>query len=287
MFVCCEACEQGAKACSNVVCPADRPSPLYTIFTFLVNTITAIIVIVNFTGSDSSSACTNGNTKTWNILMLVICGVNMVFSVYLYMRYVQKLREGHGAMTSAWKLFLYDFGVYFYLWFCVFIVVWICMAGQMTSGEKICSSLTNTTAPVVLMIVYLAGSVFVISLSLLTECCRAPRWSGARPASSAAPYPGAAYAPMPQPPMGGGTSTAAPPPVYAPTPVAAPQYQQQPQYQHAAYGQPAPPAVNPAYAQPAQQYVFQQPAYQPQHQQQPPPRTLAGQVGNAVGNLFR
>lgn len=313
MFVCCKAFDEVGRGCGAVLCPADRPSPLFTLYTFLVNGIGAIIVGAAFGASDSQGTCSNGSTRTWNYVYLAICAVNCLFAIYVYMRYVQKLREGHGAGGAAYKLLLYDWGCYLMFWFLVFIVVWLCLASNYTSGETRCSSLASTGAPVAAMVVWMVGGVFVVWMSLLTECCRSPKWAGERQVGYApvavgamggngggraqppapfvvAPRPAPVYAAAPV----GVAYTPAPatygptPATYGPTPTPA-----------ATFAAPPPPPMNPAYSaapapgptpaaggyQPAP--LYQQPPqqqFQPQWQTQQQPQQQQQQPG-VLGRL--
>jgi hypothetical protein len=175
MFMCFEA--------MDCLCPPDRPSPIYMISTCLQNAGVAVIAITNFVASDSSGTCTNPMLKIWYIIMFVICGLNMMFSIYLHLRLTSKIRSGETLIKAVARLLIYDFGVYFYVWVVVFTFVWLAMSFVWRRDERVCISLANTTAVTALMYLYLGVGGFLFAVTIITECGRAPKWTAARPTS--------------------------------------------------------------------------------------------------------
>ena len=180
MFVFCKAFEEVGECCQAIFCPRDRPSPIFTLFSWCINIIVLIITAVHMSDSandTSGSGCTNSNTVMWNWGMIAIAGLNMMFAVYIYCRFVCKVKnEGMEAGKGAYQLFMYDFGVYFYFWFIVGIIVWLAMSTSWTRGEVKCQPMANTSPAIIVMVLYLVLGTVVISMSLMTECCSQPRY---------------------------------------------------------------------------------------------------------------
>eukprot|EP00759_Apiculatamorpha_spiralis_P050080 PhF_6_TR4491/c0_g1_i5/m.6193 len=239
MFYCCKVCEEGFKhteaACSACLCPEDRPSPMFVYFSTIMNVIPAIITIVALAKESPSTACSSTNSGTWIYVSFLLYGGNLVFAVYLYYRFMAERNAGKSTAASASKLFMYDPGVYLYFWFLVFHVVWVIIGFNWAGDEHSCSEIKSAIhAGGTCIIVYLIAGGFVIALSLLTECCRSPKWE-VRQQTLTTPF-------AQQPPMN--TAAAAAPVYYV-----QPQQQQQPQYVQPQAGGAPPPAYNP-YAAP-------------------------------------
>ena len=228
MFVCCKAAEGISDGCQAIFCPQDRPSPIFTLWAFCMNTITIILAAIHVS-NDSGLDCTS-KARTWTFVMFAICGVHMLFSLYLYIRFTSKIRSGEAAGTAANKLFMYDFGVYFYIWFLVFTVVWLILSSSWTTPEAVCFNLADTASIVICQVIFLVAGGFVIVFSLMTECCSPPRWQQHTVGNHQSP------------------ATVAYQPVVAPQQAYAPQqqYPQQQQQQQQQYYS-APPPTNPNY----------------------------------------
>ena len=103
MFVFCKAFEEVGECCTAVLCPRDRPSPLFTIFAWCINIAVIIVTAVHISG-DAGEKCDNDKTTLWNWGMLTIAGMNMLFAIYIYCRFVCKVRneglEAHSGATA-------------------------------------------------------------------------------------------------------------------------------------------------------------------------------------------
>ena len=90
--------------------PENRPSPIFVVFTSIINFIPMIMQLTVLAPS-KESACTNP-VRLWLIAAIVTEAINVLFAFYIYMRFSQKLHETEGgAWKTARKLFLYDIGV--------------------------------------------------------------------------------------------------------------------------------------------------------------------------------
>ena len=185
MFVCCDvigktcskcgdactACCGGCSRLCNWICPDDRPSPIFLIYSWILNIVTCSIAAVAV-AKDGGAPCTS-DVRTWYILVFIVTGINLGFSVYLYSRFTQRVvEEGESACTSASKLLLYDVGVYFYIWVVIFMIVWMSINSTLRGGERVCASMVDaTTAIIICWIVYLVGGVGAMFLSVCATCC--------------------------------------------------------------------------------------------------------------------
>ena len=127
----------------------------------------------------SDGTC-DSSTKTWVFLGIASAFINIVFSIYIYVRFSRKILSGEMSVSETiYKLFMYDWGVCMYMVFLVWMVVWIIVAGTKRNdardGDDCKSQLGALT---VMFVLYLAVGGFLVFLSLFTECCREPRWRG-------------------------------------------------------------------------------------------------------------
>ena len=236
MFLCCKAAENACKGCGTAIdqgchicgaclCPEDRPSPIFVIFSFIVNIIALIIAVTGLVGDDKDLPCTS-KCRTWLFVAIGCCAVNLLFAVYIYIRFMNERRAGSSAGDSAGKLFMYDPGVYVYIWFLIFLIVWFIMGFSWMGDEIICKTAKNTVSTVaIFFIVYLSVGPCVIFISLTAEsCCRGTQPLGTQQAQYQAQGQNQQYAPPQQQPL----YAQAPP---ATNPYAQQQQQQQPPVQ--------------------------------------------------------
>lgn len=238
--------------------PDDRPSPIFATFSCFLN-FGAILWSGIILGT---SSCVS-DTVMWLVLGILTCVANIVFGIYLYFRFAQKVKS-MSASEAAGKLFLYDWGVCLYILVLIWTIVWMALVGgyQQKAGpnDKCGQQLTTMT---VFLVIYLVVGALLVVLSLVTECCREPKWKKRQRNGDAGTLPapgiGRAQAAPPQQQRSGGLfggftnlfrpQPAAPPPPAQPGPpivVAQPA----PTYAYAPAAQPvtyAPPPVNPAY----------------------------------------
>eukprot|EP01060_Flectonema_neradi_P025275 TRINITY_DN3409_c0_g1_i1.p1 TRINITY_DN3409_c0_g1~~TRINITY_DN3409_c0_g1_i1.p1 ORF type:complete len:349 (+),score=39.96 TRINITY_DN3409_c0_g1_i1:66-1112(+) len=164
---------------NKCLCPENRPSPIFLLFSLLVNILCIIFAIV---GLNAKKDGEGGNPDTWLAIVACISGVSIMFAFYLYYRF-HKLTVGSGVNTheqmSPWKaafqLFMYDIGVFLYILFAIFILVW-----SFTMSNYKCKddcddkhSAMETCRTTQLIYLFLGG--FVVALSLCTQCCKEPR----------------------------------------------------------------------------------------------------------------
>ena len=237
---------KSCETCGACLCPEDRPSPIFVIFSFIVNIIPLIIAITGLVGDDKDLPCTS-KCRMWLGVAIGACAVNLLFALYIYVRFMNDLRAGSSAGESAGKLFLYDPGVYIYIWFLIFLIVWMIMGWTWMGDEKVCATVKSTVSTVsTFFAIYLGLGGCVIFMTLATECCKGKPSGRQQQTHQVAPTMFAA-------PQGGHNQQYAPP-------QAQPYAQQPPQYyggggaptgQQPQWG--APPATNPYAAMPPPQ----------------------------------
>lgn len=169
----CAPCTLCGHGCGEFWCPDDRPSPLFSTFSVVLNLayfIWALIVV-------STESC-ESETLTWAILGLLTALVNIGFAFYLYFRFASKARkDGISTGNAACSLFMYDWGVCVYILFLVWIIVWMVLAGMYqndASSDDQCGR--QLIVGIIFFICYLVIGAFMIALSLFTECCKEPSW---------------------------------------------------------------------------------------------------------------
>eukprot|EP00759_Apiculatamorpha_spiralis_P019995 PhF_6_TR25605/c1_g2_i2/m.35926 len=205
-------CAQPFVWMGKLICPEDRPSPIYVIFTCVINIVPLIMHAIQLTTKEI--AC-NNPMRSWLIAGMITEAINILFAFYVYMRFSQQLHETQGgAWKTAWKLFLYDIGVCMYMLFGIWMIVWISFARSFSSSESVCTNLGDQlTIGSTCLILYMILGIFVICFSLVTECCKEPRWRKNQQmrAQGACPPPPMG-GPSPQPVGGMTYASAAPPP---------------------------------------------------------------------------
>lgn len=195
----CAPCKEFGK----LMCPEDRPSPIFTAFSLVINAIMGII------GVSGLGDCIDAS-KTWVILGVLSCIVNGAFSCYLYYRFCTKIRaEQNGVTAAVYQLLMYDWGVCCYLLFGVWLIAWMAMASG-RDGASRCSALSTMVA---LMIVYVIVGILLVALSLMTECCRTPTW---RSRNTTTPHSASVQGVAPPPSRMGNAPPPAVNPAYVP-----------------------------------------------------------------------
>ena len=170
-------CEEGCAPVNNFICPSDRPSPIFATFCTIINGVMGLVAVIVL-GKDGSTTCTNGLMRPWTGIMIGVAFANFIFGIYLYFRFAAKVKEGKGVMDSACKLIFCDLGNFCYMGVALFQIVWIIVGGASLSDEDGCSSMrSGYPAIITIDIVYLTLGCVVMFFSLMTECCRAPRWT--------------------------------------------------------------------------------------------------------------
>jgi hypothetical protein len=170
-------CEECCGPINRSICPSDRPSPIFATFCTLINAAMGLVAVIVL-AKDGSTSCTDDLTRPWTAVMIGVAFANFVFGIYLYFRFVAKVREGKGVIDSACRLLFCDFGNFCYMGVAVFQIVWIVVGSASLGDEDACSSMkAGFPALVTIDIVYLTLGCFVMFISLMTECCRAPRWA--------------------------------------------------------------------------------------------------------------
>ena len=181
MLVCCQVAEKACHSCSDLLinscswlCPRDRPSPLFAVWSFAMNIAMIAVAAANL-AKDAGKTCSNSSAMGWHIAFFPVCVINMAFSIYLYWRFVLNLQKGNRACSAMSKLLLYDIGVYLYIWVYIFMIVWICVGGTMCGGETVCTALGANAAMLALLGSYVGLSVVMLLLSVCVQCCNERR----------------------------------------------------------------------------------------------------------------
>eukprot|EP00658_Telonema_sp_P-2_P083142 TRINITY_DN8927_c0_g1_i4.p1 TRINITY_DN8927_c0_g1~~TRINITY_DN8927_c0_g1_i4.p1 ORF type:complete len:241 (+),score=44.28 TRINITY_DN8927_c0_g1_i4:112-834(+) len=168
---------EGCAPVNNFICPSDRPSPIFATFCTIINAVMGLVAIIVL-AKDGSSTCTDNLTRPWTGVMIGVAFANFIFGIYLYFRFTAKVKEGKGVMDSACRLIFCDFGNFCYMGVALFQIVWIIIGGASLGDEDACDSMRNGyPALITIDIVYLTLGCVVMFFSLMTECCRAPRWT--------------------------------------------------------------------------------------------------------------
>jgi len=190
----CAPCTLCCEATGDLFFPDDRPSPIFSTFSVLINTAFIVLAIVAL----AMGPCDN-DPLLWTILGLCSAAVNIGFAIYLYGRFAYKARhEGVSPGQAACHLFLYDWGVCLYLLFTCWLIAWMVLAGRSwrnSADDDRCGTMCRNG--VILFAIYWGVGAFLIFVSIITECCRTPRWrrEQSHPASTA-PYTNANRRPL-------------------------------------------------------------------------------------------
>eukprot|EP01059_Diplonema_ambulator_P013245 TRINITY_DN23774_c0_g1_i1.p1 TRINITY_DN23774_c0_g1~~TRINITY_DN23774_c0_g1_i1.p1 ORF type:complete len:311 (+),score=64.44 TRINITY_DN23774_c0_g1_i1:37-969(+) len=304
MLLPCKACGASCNAlcngCSHCLCPENKPSPLFVIFSTVMNLLCLLFAVLGLLAKkEHSDVIDYGPPTMWLGVCIGIAIGNMIFACYLYWRFAHMTEpsaENGGRkvspMKAACQLFLYDIGVLIYLGFCVFMIVWCVLdkkcdypnvPGARDSGY--CDDQENAIVRCKLILgLYMGLGLVVMFLSVCTECCRPPRYVTNQQVAyqayqAPAPVPYNHQAPAyQQPPPQQAAYPAAPPPPH--NQAYAPPYEQQNNYAQPQYGQPE--YAQPQYGQPEYAQYQQHPPQQQQQQN----GTMASKAGNAVGGLL-
>ena len=116
------------------MCPHDRPSPIFVVFSVGMNILLCVFAFVGLISSphescDHIDACDPSGLNLWLGVCLGIAAVNMTFAGYLYWKFSHMTAGADrvGAGKAAWQLCMKDIGVFLYLCFAIFIGVWAIM----------------------------------------------------------------------------------------------------------------------------------------------------------------
>eukprot|EP01062_Namystynia_karyoxenos_P074983 TRINITY_DN72105_c0_g1_i1.p1 TRINITY_DN72105_c0_g1~~TRINITY_DN72105_c0_g1_i1.p1 ORF type:complete len:315 (+),score=80.08 TRINITY_DN72105_c0_g1_i1:90-947(+) len=206
---CGEACSGACKGCNQCLCPQNSPSPVFSIFSALMNLLVLLFAGLGLAaGTDFPDNASEFDDKDKPAQWLgVACGIavcNMMFACYLYYRFTHMTRGqgARGAAGAAWQLFAYDIGVFIYICFSIFVIVWLAIGGNFkgpegswpTGGKSYtgCKDQNEKIGTVQLILgLYLGFAGIIICCSVLTECGRTPRYMHQQhPQYVAAPQPG-------------------------------------------------------------------------------------------------
>ena len=168
------------------LCPDNRPSPMFTLFSCIINGVLLLFAVLGLTAGtgDPPSIADASWTNTWLGVTMGIAGLNIVFALYLYWKFSRMTSmeggEGRlGAASAAWKLCMYDIGVFLYLLICVFIMVWTFIGADCKDDylDDCDTKEARMKMCRILLWIYLVLGGFIVALSLCTECCKPSRSS--------------------------------------------------------------------------------------------------------------
>eukprot|EP00754_Rhynchopus_humris_P040337 Rhum_TRINITY_DN23381_c0_g1::Rhum_TRINITY_DN23381_c0_g1_i1::g.177850::m.177850 len=266
--VCGPACSKICEGVSRCLCPADRPSPIFVVFSVLTNVTLLVFAIIGIaaTGNSEWQGVAYAKVNTGLGVFAGIAVFNTIFACYLYWRFSRMTspEADTSPHAAAVKLCMYDIGVFVYLVFAVFIIVWTllefsCDPKGIDSCEKKINMLDYCRYTTWF---YLVAGVFVCAFSICTECCKPPRYvTVASSQAGAYPQHQAQYVAQPR-------TASVPPAVPPPAPV---QYGGQPQPQ-------------PTYAAPPPQPYGVQPQHDAEVGSGEP--SMAQKAGNVVGGII-
>lgn len=148
--------------------PSDRPSPVFSLATQLIN---SGVIISGFTVV-LSTKCSFQSVQT--ISLGIMNGmVNMIFAVALIMFTRRKIYHGINKNKSTLRLFLTDPVVILYLLFAIWEVSWILWTTSVWSTDS-CNNAIY--AQIVLLVVNIIVGTVLFIFTFSTEGCRFPRW---------------------------------------------------------------------------------------------------------------
>eukprot|EP01065_Artemidia_motanka_P000364 TRINITY_DN10157_c0_g1_i1.p1 TRINITY_DN10157_c0_g1~~TRINITY_DN10157_c0_g1_i1.p1 ORF type:complete len:234 (+),score=53.32 TRINITY_DN10157_c0_g1_i1:60-704(+) len=172
---CINGCSHGMQAC---LFPSTMPSPLFVIFSVIVNAVMIVCCAVGPSASQDVPEADCGSGKTWLRVGTAVAAGNILFAVYLYWRFSRLANSlvGTGsAQRAVWKIFMYDVGVFVYLLFGVFVVVWLAVANS--REDEGCGGINDYLGFAQACVwCYGIGGFFVLVCTVCTECCSTPRY---------------------------------------------------------------------------------------------------------------
>eukprot|EP01065_Artemidia_motanka_P005476 TRINITY_DN12636_c0_g1_i1.p1 TRINITY_DN12636_c0_g1~~TRINITY_DN12636_c0_g1_i1.p1 ORF type:complete len:335 (+),score=92.25 TRINITY_DN12636_c0_g1_i1:70-1074(+) len=287
------ACKQLNQLC----CPQNRPKPIFCFYTFLMSIIALAMSAKGIAADVPVKGMDCGTQDSWCYISIGMAILNVIFAVYIYFRFAEMMRrqreqEGQPATRQkkgceqacfgpcftccdrcgiACELFCYDCGVFFYLCFVIWIIVYTIMLGD-KKGD--CGDKTDALEDVRLVWwLFLGIGVCVMCISMTCELSREPD---------------------PQQPglhSNHAVTTAPGYPAYQQQPAAAAPYHAVPAQQAQMGYAPAPPpqqqAAYPAQQQQQQAYPAAPPQqYGAQPQQRAEPQGAAHKAGAALGSAM-
>eukprot|EP01062_Namystynia_karyoxenos_P018169 TRINITY_DN16755_c0_g3_i2.p3 TRINITY_DN16755_c0_g3~~TRINITY_DN16755_c0_g3_i2.p3 ORF type:complete len:379 (+),score=141.99 TRINITY_DN16755_c0_g3_i2:94-1137(+) len=187
---CLEGCAAGLGAC---LCPSTMPSPLFILFSGVLNAGLIICAVVGLSADHPQQVPEPGpngsqpmplpapdcdDPRKWLTGAIAIAAGNIIFTGYLYWRFARLANTQRGAMDAskqAWRIFAYDVGVFIYLLFAVFVIIWLLLSDSYRSSDD-CDENDMVKYGQALGWIYLVGGVFVLGCSVCTECGSAPRY---------------------------------------------------------------------------------------------------------------
>lgn len=148
--------------------PSDRPSPVFSLATQLIN---SGVIISGFTVV-LSTKCSFQSVQT--ISLGIMNGmVNMIFAVAIIMFTRRKIYRGISRNRSTVRLFLTDPVVILYLFFVVWEISWILWTSSVLSSDA-CNNAIY--AELFLLVINIVVGMILFIFTFSTEGCRFPRW---------------------------------------------------------------------------------------------------------------
>lgn len=168
-----QACVTGMEDCMRQLWPDEYPLPIFLTFAGLVSGVPAIFAVVY--ASNGDAGC---ETPLQTFLMIwAVCGLlNVLFAGYVYYMTLHPPpgMEESSILDRSWHLALYDPGVYCYLFVFAFQVI-LAMVASSWVADAACKDdniYTMARAALLLLWVWVLGSVFILFLSLCFQCSR-------------------------------------------------------------------------------------------------------------------
>lgn len=171
-LLCCQFLKQNTR---RVIAPKTCPSPLFPLVTTLFSAVVLVYGIIEFTNEEIRNS---GKYYTWNILACVIAILNILYSLYLYIRFVILRCRSKLESKDRWNIILYDVGTLLYILIFIFQIVWIVLGFLWSLEAKTKRIQILTIVNAVFLSIHAVVIVPLILLSLVTECFRHPSWEG-------------------------------------------------------------------------------------------------------------
>jgi len=171
----CKPICQGCDELGKCLCPPDKPTPIFLIFSVGMTVPMMIIALMQaFTADDSMCA---EPLATWLVVQALIALGNVIAAVYMYHKFSQPYgdNEDKDAFTRACNFFLYDVGCLLWMILLLFTVIWAIVGNAWLAkgcdpSQPDLENAVSLCNMLIWMFLLLGG--VVIALSLIVECCR-------------------------------------------------------------------------------------------------------------------
>ncbi|CAD2219950.1 hypothetical protein, conserved [Angomonas deanei] len=160
-----------AEAFKYAVLPHDRPSPLFLLFTTLIN---GGLLVWSF--DVVLSATCHKEHSTWLGLGIMNAVINDLFSIALMASMRNQIRKGIHPSVSNVRLYLTQPVLLLYFVYLIWEIAWMIVASKKASKNNKDGCSNHFSVQSGFFSFYFILGLTIFAMTFATEWCRSPRW---------------------------------------------------------------------------------------------------------------